>query len=257
MREETAVTAADLLRYRLPAMKRRVGSAFDVIEAASVRGRLGVAFSGGKDSTALLSLARTLDVETAAGFYDSGLEYPETAAFVQATPGVDRIRPQKSLPEMLRAGGYWGYNGPDRDPASTGFDFRAFLVNEPSRQFIVRRRLAVVGIGLRAGESAGRLRLRRARGRLHAVPAQDCWHCYPLMDWSQEDVWAYIAGRGLPYNPIYDRMAQAGIPRAEWRVSTLLGESGANLGRIVRLKQISPGLFNELAAEFPQVRCYC
>lgn len=251
MRAERAVNAGDLARYRLPGMKRQVGRALDVIEAALARGRVGVSFSGGKDSTVLLALARTLDADVPAGWFDSGCEYPETEAFVREI-GADVLLPQRPLLEMLRAGGYWGYRGPDADP-DLKFDFRAFLVNEPSRQFVVRRGLSTVAIGLRAEESAGRRMLAKARGRLHAVRSQDCWQAYPLMDWRGEDVWAFLAGRGLPYNPVYDRMAQAGVPREEWRVSTLLGEAGVSLGRLARLRALYPPLYRQLAAEFPRI----
>jgi len=31
------------------------------------------------------------------------------------------------------------------------------------------------------------------------------WKANPLADWSDEDCWAYIRERGLPYNPLHDR----------------------------------------------------
>ena len=249
-----AVTAGDLAHYRLPLMKKRVGQAMDVLEAAMRRGRTGVSYSGGKDSTALLSLARVLDTDIPAAFYDSGSDFPETRDLVHVS-GVEVITPQKSLPEMLRAGGYWGYDGPLREENSPRFDFRAFLINEPSRQFITRHRLSVVCLGLRMQESAGR-RMRGktvAKSPVQSVQGQDCCHAYPLMAWTHDDIWAYIAGRGLPYHPVYDRMAQIGIPRAECRVGTLLGTGGIDHGRFARMRVLYPALFNELAAEFPEI----
>lgn len=29
--------------------------------------------------------------------------------------------------------------------------------------------------------------------------------CNPLADWSEDDVWAYLRGAGVPYNPLHDR----------------------------------------------------
>ncbi len=29
--------------------------------------------------------------------------------------------------------------------------------------------------------------------------------CNPLVDWSEQEVWAYIRARGVPYNPLHDR----------------------------------------------------
>jgi phosphoadenosine phosphosulfate reductase len=33
----------------------------------------------------------------------------------------------------------------------------------------------------------------------------ELWKANPLADWSDEDCWAYIRERGLPYNPLHDR----------------------------------------------------
>jgi phosphoadenosine phosphosulfate reductase len=33
----------------------------------------------------------------------------------------------------------------------------------------------------------------------------ELWKASPLADWSDEDCWAYIKARGLPYNPLHDQ----------------------------------------------------
>jgi phosphoadenosine phosphosulfate reductase len=35
--------------------------------------------------------------------------------------------------------------------------------------------------------------------------AHDLWKASPLADWSDDDCWSYIRGRGLPYNSLHDR----------------------------------------------------
>jgi phosphoadenosine phosphosulfate reductase len=35
--------------------------------------------------------------------------------------------------------------------------------------------------------------------------AHEVWKANPLVDWSDDDCWAYIRERGLPYNPLHDR----------------------------------------------------
>jgi phosphoadenosine phosphosulfate reductase len=35
--------------------------------------------------------------------------------------------------------------------------------------------------------------------------AHELWKANPLAEWSDEDCWAYIKERGLPYNPLHDR----------------------------------------------------
>ncbi|HEY6644240.1 phosphoadenylyl-sulfate reductase [Povalibacter sp.] len=33
----------------------------------------------------------------------------------------------------------------------------------------------------------------------------DLWKVSPMLDWKEEDVWAYIKARNLPYNPLHDK----------------------------------------------------
>ena len=35
--------------------------------------------------------------------------------------------------------------------------------------------------------------------------AHELWKANPLADWTDDDCWAYIRERGLPYNPLHDR----------------------------------------------------
>ena len=47
-----------------------------------------VSFSGGKDSTVLLTIARNLYPDISAAYVDTGLEYPEIREFVRSVPNV-------------------------------------------------------------------------------------------------------------------------------------------------------------------------
>lgn len=74
-------------------------------------GQLGVdgvyiAFSGGKDSTVLLNIARRLYPDIPAVYCDTGLEYPEIRQFVRTFDNVEMIRPRKMFPDVLRDQGY-------------------------------------------------------------------------------------------------------------------------------------------------------
>jgi predicted phosphoadenosine phosphosulfate sulfurtransferase len=160
------------------------------------------------------------------------------------------ISPEMSLPEMLRYGGYWGYRTPS-DPNAT-FDFKEVLIDEPANRFTQGHNLSVQAMGLRAQESYGRSMGARKHGELYQLKAGG-WHLCPLAFWRDDDVWAYIASRKLRYNAAYDRMAEIGMPRTEWRVSTFFGESASGLGRYANLKRIDPGLWNAFAAEFPKI----
>ena len=65
-------------------------------------GNVAVSFSGGKDSTVLLDMARRAFPEIRAVFVDTGLEYPEMAAPGARLPESER---EVRLPHRLQGGG--------------------------------------------------------------------------------------------------------------------------------------------------------
>ena len=65
-----------------------------------------VSFSGGKDSTVLLHIARSMYSDIPACFVDTGLEYPEIKAFVKTFENVDIIRPKKTFKQVICEYGY-------------------------------------------------------------------------------------------------------------------------------------------------------
>lgn len=65
-----------------------------------------VSFSGGKDSTVLLHLVKSLYPHVDAVFVDTGLEYPEIKEFVRTVRDVTIIRPKMSFREVLDKYGY-------------------------------------------------------------------------------------------------------------------------------------------------------
>lgn len=65
-----------------------------------------VSFSGGKDSTVLLDLARRVNPGIRAMYVDTGLEYPELKEFVRSKDNVDIIRPKMVFSEVISKYGY-------------------------------------------------------------------------------------------------------------------------------------------------------
>ena len=65
-----------------------------------------VSFSGGKDSTVLLTIARKLYPNIKACFIDTGLEFPEIRKFVQTFDNVDVVRPKKSFKQVCKEYGF-------------------------------------------------------------------------------------------------------------------------------------------------------
>lgn len=65
-----------------------------------------ISFSGGKDSTVLLDIARHIYPDIEAVFSDTGLEYPEIKEFVKTFPNVTIVRPKYSFKQILTKYGY-------------------------------------------------------------------------------------------------------------------------------------------------------
>ncbi len=72
-------------------------------------GNVAVSFSGGKDSTVLLDIARNHwrgHKNIKAVFVDTGLEYPEIRQFVKTFDNVEIIRPKMNFVEVIKTYGY-------------------------------------------------------------------------------------------------------------------------------------------------------
>ena len=64
-------------------------------------GNVCVSFSGGKDSTVLLHLVRSLYPEVVAIFVDTGLEHPEIRSFVKTIDNVIWVKPKINFVDVI------------------------------------------------------------------------------------------------------------------------------------------------------------
>ncbi len=246
----TARAAEGRLHSATRQYQSRVAASLDAIRLAAERGRIGVSFSGGKDSLVTLHLVRSVVPNVACALFDSGCELPDTLALAEHY-GATIIPARLSYLDMARYSGWWGY----QDPVDAGcpFDVKAILIDEPSVAFIVRERLSVCAMGLRAQESSGRRMNAKMRGMLYQG-ADRTWYLCPLADWSTDDVWAYIHSNSLRYHPAYDAMERIGIAPDKQRLGMTMGMIGIRDGSVSVLRKCAPAQFAKLAAEFPMLR---
>jgi hypothetical protein len=69
-------------------------------------GKVYVSFSGGKDSTVLLDIARRIYPDIQGMYIDTGLEYPEIKDFVKTFDNIVWVKPKKRFDEVIKEYGY-------------------------------------------------------------------------------------------------------------------------------------------------------
>lgn len=238
----------------LDAARDRISQMFDASD------RIYVSFSGGKDSTVMLHLiaqeARKRSCRIGVLFVDLEGQYEVTIDHVQACLDMyaDVADPYwVALPMNLRnavsqfapqwtcwdpaARAKWVRKPPKSaitDPAhwswfTPGMEFEDFVVR--FGQWYAQGQRTFCCVGIRTDESLNRWRTIANdakgcwRGRLWTTrKGRQLYNAYPIYDWRTRDVWIYPAKTGLPYNALYDRMAQAGLSIHQMRICQPYGD---------------------------------
>jgi len=150
-----------------------------------------VSFSGGKDSTAVLHLARKAGV-TKAFFIDTGIEFPETVAFVQSQ-GVEVIQ---------KAGDFWQAVEKAGPPGKDNRWCCKLLKLHPLKVYLAEVGPCVTIQGNRWYESWNRADLDET-SQNPANPLQ--LNVSPIRNWRALEVFLYLWWQKLPVNPLYEK----------------------------------------------------
>lgn len=152
-------------------------------------GEIEVAYSGGKDSDVILQLAKEAGIRYRAIYKNTTIDPPGTIAHVKRM-GVEIRRPKRSFFQIIAQKGL-----PNR--------FTRFCCSELKEYKILDKCI----IGVRKEESA-------KRNTLYNEPTACHWygkkteknhveHIYPILDWTSEDVLAFIMDRKIQLAPVY------------------------------------------------------
>ncbi|KAB7740955.1 phosphoadenosine phosphosulfate reductase family protein [Nostocoides sp. F2B08] len=233
-----------------------------------------VAFSGGKDSLVVLDLVRQVAPDAVVMFFDSGLEFPETYAYLEQLTALWSLN-LHVIPARMTTLEVLAGNG--------GWDHRALDLGVPNLHQVLIVEPAAIGHrahgpgelwGVRAQESRG-----RAAGYVNALRSATC-RCTttcttqqrraqhgglisrvdgtvaygPVWDWHTDEIWGHISRNQLPVNPVYDKLRRLGAPEHFLRVSAMIDGSRLEEGRITWLRRGWPTLFEELATVLPRLR---
>lgn len=150
-----------------------------------------VSFSGGKDSTAVLHLARKAGVEKAF-FIDTGLELPETVEFAESQ-GIEIIRKGGDFFEAVKKAG---------PPAKDRRWCCKLLKLRPLKIYLTGTGPCVTIQGNRWYESWNRADLDET-SQNPANPLQV--NVSPIRNWRALEVFLYLWWQGVPINPLYEK----------------------------------------------------
>ncbi|MEG3070990.1 MAG: phosphoadenosine phosphosulfate reductase family protein [Candidatus Syntrophopropionicum ammoniitolerans] len=230
-----------VINRRIPVLAERAKE--KITEWLELCEKPSVSFSCGKDSIIILHLALSLK------------------------PGILVIRHSSAephLPDVRQMMAYWQNKGVNINNFIFGSLFEMYkkhgleapaIDREYKRQ--VEKYEKEQGIdgalrGIRAEESRERKNLRQYGKWLRKQ--NGIWVLDPILDWTAEDVWSYVARYGLPYCQLYD--LDDGRDMNRRRLGSIWGTSAAQYGRIVWLKKYYPEYYQMFTKEFPEVRQY-
>jgi len=229
-----------------------------------------VAFSGGKDSLAVLDLVRAVKPNVPVVFFDSGLEYPQTYQFVTAVAqrwnlDLHVFAADPPLLDVMIDSERWEHDVAV-NPGAEGVDLHYLLMGNPAARAHEKFGPGELW-GVRADESCARRLLYTRTARScdksgAATTFQDGtirrWDGTaifgPLWDWSNEQVWAYTWRRKLPVNPVYDVLAAIGVPEHRRRISHLLDGDHLHRNRLELLRRGWPEIFEQITDSLPRIR---
>ncbi len=158
-----------------------------------------VSFSGGKDSLAALALTeKALGKKPILMFINTGLEFPETLEYVRNFSKNYDLR-------TADAGTAFKDNVDAFGPPAKDFRWCCKVCKlGPITELIAKDfpKGTVTAEGNRSAESYSRANTPLVSANPF-VPGQT--NVNPVRNWISAEIWCYIFGRKLPYNPLYDR----------------------------------------------------
>jgi phosphoadenosine phosphosulfate reductase len=155
-----------------------------------------VSFSGGKDSLVCMDLARRASKKVKAFFVNTGIEFPETTAYIK-----DYCNKNNTPLIEINAGNAFWNNVKSFGPPGKDYRWCCKLCKlAPINQLTENQNIITID-GKRRYESFTRSKIPSVEEN-PLIPNQT--NIYPIRNWRALEVWLYIHYKKLEYNPLYD-----------------------------------------------------
>jgi len=160
--------------------------------------KLAVAFSGGKDSLVALHLTlQTLGSNIKVIYNHTTVEFPETIKYVKQIAKEWNFellisKPKKPFLESVKENGWATHEN--------RWCCRPYK-EEPAYELMIKEGIEAEITGTYRTESIYR---RYLRPIMSPKKNPKITRIHPIFDWNDVEVWMYIRGNNLPYNPLYD-----------------------------------------------------
>lgn len=253
-------------------------------------GQVFVSYSGGKDSTVLLHIARSIKTcaDIPAVFVDTGLEYPEIREHVKNTENVVWIKPKYTFKQVLEKYGYpiiskdqskaiydvrygsektkkarltdgWGYHSGIlskkwRPLVQADFKISNFCCSKMKKDPFHRyeKETGNKGIvGVMASESEQRLH-QYMIGNCNAF-SEKRPISRPIMFWTEQDIYEYIVRNGLEIASVYGDIVKE---NGKWK-TTGVNRTGCMFCMYGLHLEAHPNRFEIMKETHPKQYAYC
>lgn len=174
-------------------------------------------FSGGKDSVVLLWVARLAKVKFKAVHNVTGIDAPDTIRFIKEFfPWVEFQHAKENYLELVQKKGLPRMNMRfccERLKERIGAG-NVVLTGVRREESAKRAAYSSVEIWSRRKEHEGKERSRKIEDIIQnehqCIKGKDRIMVYPILEWTEEDVWDFIWEYNLPINPCYEYFGRVG-----------------------------------------------
>lgn len=237
----------DCYKRHLDSARRHIDTAFKTAD------RWYVAWSGGKDSTALAHIVNSMYPGTEIWSEKDDCDFPGEIEYVTSVAAKYNFNLNLCVPGMPLLDEALARQidiCEDIHSRGTEFSDRFFYSAVAAQESLCDG----VFLGLRAEESRARQKNAMMRGHIYRRKNKK-WTCCPLVWWTATDVFSYLVTNNIPILNIYFKTKFIGSPE-NIRKAWMLPGASSRKGFCAWLRYYYPQQFQKLALAFPNIKSY-